>query len=139
MPLYTLTYARVVILKTTLWAPDEFAAKDLAFELELTQELGLEDFKAKKGSEVDDIQDCYTIWEIEYQDPGDPDEADFAYETEDSPGGICSSCGMSKENINLCFVCQNILCDGCAIYWHPDQGYACEQHATPEMKARLNE
>jgi len=82
MPLYTLTYARVVILKTTLWAANQAAATDLAFELELTQELGLEDWTPKKGSEVDDVQDYDQIWEVEYQDPGDPADADFAYEAE---------------------------------------------------------
>ena len=65
MPTYTLTYARTVILKTTIEADNLDDARKVAVELESAGKLGLSEFEAKEDSWVDDIQDDDTVWDIE--------------------------------------------------------------------------
>lgn len=76
MTTYTLRYARVVILERTIEVPDdafdpEDYAQQVARFLEIDGKLGLEDLKAKDGSEVADIQDYDRIWELTEDDPED--------------------------------------------------------------------
>ncbi len=78
MPTFTLTYARVVILKRRIEAQDYHDAERQAIALENDSKLGLttveiknEDgarswlWDAKPDSEIDDIQDEEHVWEIE--------------------------------------------------------------------------
>jgi len=78
MPIYTLTYARTVILKRRIEAQDYQDAERQAIAPENDGELGLTTVEiryengtrdwlwdAKLGSEIDDIQDEENVWEIE--------------------------------------------------------------------------
>jgi len=78
VPTFTLTYARVVILKRRIEAQDYHDAEQQAIALENDSKLGLttveiknEDgarswlWDAKPDSEIDDIQDEEHVWEIE--------------------------------------------------------------------------
>jgi hypothetical protein len=65
MPEYRLTYARCVLLTRTIKARSQRQAEEIAIQMERDGDLGLEDVEAKKGSEIEDIQDEDTVWEIE--------------------------------------------------------------------------
>lgn len=65
MPVYRLTYARVVILETEIEAIDEDAAWNQAILAEHHGELGLEDWQAKDGSTVRDVDDYEEVWNLE--------------------------------------------------------------------------
>ena len=78
MPIYTLTYARTVILKRRIEAQDYYDAERQAITLENDGKLGLTTVEiryengtrdwlwdAKPDSEIDDIQDEEHVWEIE--------------------------------------------------------------------------
>lgn len=61
---YRLRYARIVILETDIEAEDEAAAWKRAWELEDDCRLDIEAVVEKDGSQIVDIQDYYTIWEM---------------------------------------------------------------------------
>lgn len=65
---YILRYARCVILERSIEVPDGEGSREEAWlvanQLENDGELGLEDWTAKPGSRVDDIQDYEEIWEL---------------------------------------------------------------------------
>ena len=78
MPTFTLTYARVVVLKRTIEAQDRDDAERQAIALENSGKLGLTTVEiknengtrdwlwdAKPDSAIDDIQDEENVWEIE--------------------------------------------------------------------------
>lgn len=68
MKTYKLTYARTIMFTTFFEAADDDEADDRAIDLERAQLLGTKDVVAKEGSDIDDIFDDDSIWEIE-EDP----------------------------------------------------------------------
>ena len=65
MKTYKLTYARTIMFTTYLEAADDDEAEDRAIDLERAQLLGTKDVEAKEGSDIDDISDDDSIWEID--------------------------------------------------------------------------
>lgn len=76
MKTYRLTYARTVMFTTYLEATDDDEAEERAIDLERAQLLGTKAVVAKEGSDIDDIFDDDSIWEIEEDPWADADWGD---------------------------------------------------------------
>lgn len=66
--MFTLTYARTIILTVQIEASDEQEAYEVAYQMETDGRLGLDvdgdSISVKDGSVLSDIQDDETVWDI---------------------------------------------------------------------------